>query len=337
MLGTRRLIRQMRQWGSTALGWRAFLTNAVILFVTGAALALTPATVSHPIAQSEAGVLVIGLSFSLIANLLVLHRTFQPLVRLRATMASIDPLAPGVRVDPGRADRDVRSLTDAFNAMLERLEAERRDSASRALRAGTLERRRIARELHDELGQRITGALLLLNQAGRTEGGDPAALGAAREMIRGCLDETRRIAADLRPVALDDLGLISALDALGREIEEHSGLIVERRLPARDDWAALPVEQEHVLYRVAQEALTNAVRHSGAGSVELELERRRDVVRLAVADDGTGIAGDGGEGGGLLGMRERALLVGGELTIDSVAQGGTRVRLQLVAGKEGDA
>jgi two-component system sensor histidine kinase UhpB len=263
------------------------------------------------------------------ANVLLVRHAFEPLERLTAVMRTIHPLVPGTRVRVGGSGRETVALADAFNDMLERLEDERRESARRAVRAQEAERRRLARELHDELGQALTGVLLQIDQAIRTPG--TACLEEARETARHSLEDVRRIARDLRPDTLEELGLASALNALATRLTRQAGVVVERRLdPAVD---RLPGDAEVVIYRVAQEALTNVARHAGATRVTLTLARDpHGAVTLSVDDDGRWLphAGDG-DRRGIIGMRERALLVRGRLHILPSPQGGTRVRLEIPA------
>ena len=303
-----------------SLAWRVFFVNAAVLAGVSAFYVLSPATISRPVAAAELLVLVAAITVTLFVNLLLLDRAFAPLDELRTTMQRVDPLDPGHRIELERADGDVAELAEAFNAMLDRLESERRESARRALKAQEEERVRIARELHDQLGQVLTGAMLLMRQ------GD-GAVDEAREAVRHAIDDVRRIVRDLRPEALDDLGLASALRVLGRGFEHQSGIALHRSVPA--DLPPLLPEQELVIYRVAQEALTNVARHAGAAGAELVVETSDDHVRVTVTDDGDGFGGPAPLHGGIRGMRERALLVGGTLAVASAPGRGTRVRLTV--------
>jgi two-component system, NarL family, sensor histidine kinase UhpB len=243
-------------------------------------------------------------------------------------MHTVDPLAPGTRLQASGAAREVQELADAFNDMLERLENERRESARRAVRAQEAERRRLARELHDELGQSLTGVLLQIDQAIRTP--QAADLEDAREGARRTLDDVRRIARDLRPDLLVELGLRSALNALATRLTRQCGVVVDRDLD--QNLPALGADAEVVLYRVAQEALTNVARHAGATRVTIELAHADGVVTLTVDDDGRGVpAHVGHEARGITGMRERALLVHGRLRVGRAPAKGTRVRLEVPA------
>jgi two-component system, NarL family, sensor histidine kinase UhpB len=311
-----------------SLAWRTFVTNAAILVVVGAGLVLTPLTVSHPVAATEAAILVGGLAVMLLVNLALVRRTFAPLGRLTALMDRVDLLHPGARVDAQGATDDVQALANAFNAMLERLEDERRDSTHRAVVAQEAERLRIGRELHDELGQTLTGVLLQLDQAVRAHPGEPK-LEEARETARTSLELVRRLARDLRPDALDDLGLASALIALCTRYARQTGTEVVHDLPAT--LPTLARELDIVLYRVTQEALTNVARHAAARRATVSLALSGGHPRLEVDDDGKGFPGQGAEGGGVRGMRERAVLIGASLRLGSSPLGGARVTLDLPA------
>jgi two-component system sensor histidine kinase UhpB len=309
--------------------WRVFATNAAVLVLATLVLVLSPLTVSFPIALAELVALTGGLAATLVLNLIVLRRAFRPLGRLTSVMRGIDPLRPGERAVVEAADPEVAELAAAFNEMLGRLELERRESARRALAAQEGERRRVARELHDEVSQALTAVVLQLDRVGRgadaTVGPDVA---EARETVRASLEEVRGIARRLRPEALDDLGLRSALAALTNDVTRRTGIVVERRVAP--DLPTLDPEEELVIYRVAQEALTNVVRHAGTPEAQLQLGVHDGIVELRVCDRGAGFqTNGGGAGGGLLGMRERAVLIGAELEVSSDAGVGTTVRLRL--------
>ena len=308
--------------------WRVFATNAVVLVVATLVLVLSPVTVSFPIALTEAVVVAAGLAFMLGFDLVLLRRAFAPLGRLTAFMRGVDPLRPGERAQLDAADPEVSELTGAFNEMIDRLEGERRDSARRALAAQEAERARIARELHDEVGQALTAVVLQLERAARrTEEPVRGEVEEAREAVRESLEEVREIARRLRPEALDDLGLTSALAALTLEVSRRTGLRVERRI--EPGLPALSSEEELVVYRVAQEGLTNVARHARAQRALITLGAHDGRVSLEVRDDGEGFDVRRTAGTGLRGMRERALLVGADLVVDSSTGKGTAVRLTL--------
>src|SRR4051812_25229368 len=312
---------------SLPLFWRVFAANACGLVLAFAGLVLAPITVSAPVAASELAVLAGGVGAPLGAHLARLRSAFAPLDVLAETMRRQDPLAPGVRAEL-TGDASVVALAQTFNDMLDRLERERRESARQALLAQEAERMRIARELHDEVGQTLTGVILLL------EGLAPQVpeelrepLDEVREAVRQGADEVRTIARRLRPDALDALGLSSALAALAAAFQRQSGVRVERDLMQA---VTVSPEEELVLYRVAQEALTNVARHAGASRVQLELREPAAGVELVVRDDGVGMPEDALDSSqGIRGMRERAMLVGARLTIDSRPGEGTMVKLVI--------
>jgi two-component system sensor histidine kinase UhpB len=264
-------------------------------------------------------------------ELVVLRKVLLPLRRLTDAMTQVDPEHPGLRLtDVDARDTEVAALADAFNAMLDRLEGERRHSARVALAAQEGERLRVARELHDGIGQTLTAVTL---RAERAADGPPGAMSGElvgiADSVRESLEDIRRIARELRPEALDDLGLGNALIALAERLARDSGIRVDRRLDP--ELPRLPEELELVVYRVAQEALTNVVRHAHAAHASLTVEATGARLIVEVRDDGRGIAAAaaGGSSTGIPGMRERALLVGAALTIDAPPGGGTRVRLDV--------
>ena len=225
---------------------------------------------------------------------------------------------------------EVSLLTRSFNAMLDRLEHERRESARRELAAQERERARIARELHDEVGQNLTALAMLLTRL--ADGSDDHMAGrlrAARESTLGTVDDVRRIARQLRPDLLDELGLTAALATLCERMSESTGVRIVRELPG--DLPPMSPEVQTVLYRVAQESLTNVVRHAAAREVRVALSSEDGgEILLSVADDGVGLAGGDAEShGGIRGMRERALLIGGELRLRSADGAGTAVTLSV--------
>jgi two-component system, NarL family, sensor histidine kinase UhpB len=298
---------------------RVFLINATVLTLAAVALVVSPLTVSFPVALTELVVLSTGLAAVLAVNYALLRRAFAPLARLARFMREVDPLRPGSRVPSEDADPEITDLTAAFNEMIERLESERRDSGLRALAAQEGERRRIALELHDEVGQALTAAMLRLEGAEMEE---------AKEGLREALEEVREIARRLRPEALDDLGLSNALRALVASLSRSARLDVTPEIDP--DLPRLSPEQELVVYRVAQEALTNALRHSDAAGVRFSLTAEPGEVVLAVRDDGSGFdPATGSQGSGIRGMRERALLVRARLEVESTPGRGTAVRLRV--------
>jgi two-component system sensor histidine kinase UhpB len=312
----------------TSLFWRIFAGYAALLGLAVAVLVFAPIRVSVPTALSEVAVLLVGFAIALVMYFALLRRALAPLERLTGLMRRIDPLTPGQRIESVAGDEQVVALTHAFNAMLDRVERERRESARRVLAAQEAERRRIARELHDEVGQALTGLVLRSETIARRGPRELRAdLEELREAARRGAEDVRLIARRLRPEALDELGLQSALLALCASVVQQTGIHVERSL----EWdLELTAEEELVIYRVAQESLTNVVRHAHASHVSLLLGRRRAEVLLVVGDDGVGLPPAGPDDStGIRGMRERALLVGADLVVRAAEPCGTEVCLRL--------
>ena len=208
----------------TSLFWRLFGAYAAVLGVAVAALVFAPISVSVPTALREVWVLLVGLALALAVYFALLRRALAPLERLTRLMRRIDPLAPGQRIETDGADRQVVALAEAFNEMLDRLEHERRESARRALAAQESERRRIARELHDEIGQTLTGLVLSSETIARRGPSElRGEIDELREAARRGADDVREIARRLRPEALDELGLQSALFALSDSLVRADG------------------------------------------------------------------------------------------------------------------
>ena len=199
----------------------------------------------------------------------------------------------------------------------------------RVLEAQELERRRLARELHDQTGQELTSVLLGLkaveeakNDAERAE-----ALAGVHEQVLGTLHDVRRIAVELRPKALDDFGLVAALERLRDTFSEQTGMRVDLESQIRD---RLPTDVETALYRIVQEALTNIVKHAQATAVSIVLARKAGTVTAVIEDDGRGFTPGGTRDGlGLLGMGERLALLGGKLKIESSHGAGTTIVAEL--------
>lgn len=313
----------------TPLFRRVAAMNAVVLI--GACvvtiLVLSPAKF-HTFAVSEALVLVAALGLVVVVNLFLLRRALGPLTALTELARRVDLTRPGQRVPVGHYRSEASELATTFNEMLSRLENERRDATRRVLAAQEGERLRIAQELHDEVGQTLTAVLLQLGRSARHA--DPRLAGElleTQETARASLEDVRRISRELRPEALDDLGLSSALVALTERFSQGMGLNVKRDLD--HELPPLSEEAELVIYRVAQEALTNVARHAGTDRAELSLTRNDGRLTLRVLDDGRGIDSQRADGGGLRGMRERAVLVGAQLSVSRRPGRGTEVRLDV--------
>jgi signal transduction histidine kinase len=254
---------------------------------------------------------------------------FVPLLvgdRAIGVIAAHNRLGP----DPRFTDDELR-LAETFAARaavaVDLSDRVARDALRRVVEGQELERRRLARELHDETGQALTSILLGLKQVeeAKTKEEARAATTGLRDQIVHTLQGVRRLAVELRPKALDDFGLVPALERLGEAFGEQTGITVD--VQANLNSVRLPAEIETALYRIVQEALTNVAKHSGASRVSVVVTRREGLVTAVVEDDGKGFGAGGGEGEGLglIGMKERVGLLDGRLAIESTEGAGTTV------------
>lgn len=315
------------------LVYRVASLNAVLLIATVVVtlLVLAPHKLSS-FAADEAIVLAASLALVALLNLLVVSRVVRPIEQLTELARRVDLMRPGVRMPDAAPVSEAGELAMTFNEMLARLEAERRDATGRVLAGQEAERLRISQELHDQIGQELTAVLLGLARVQATVP-EPMReqVAEVQESIRASLEDVRRIALELRPEALDELGLPSALAVLSERFAQRAGLVVDQRVG--DDLPELDPDTELVVYRVAQEALTNVARHSGAEHATLTLARHGGALAVEVADEGRGLPIDCHAGSGMRGMQERVALVGGQLDIGPGPGGrGCVVRLRVRPG-----
>src|SRR4051795_12885766 len=254
---------------------RVVAVNAVLLVVAcgGTLLVVAPERFSFSsIAAEETILVVVVLAAVAILNVALLRHAFTPLERMAALARRFDPRRTGQRVPIDTRESEVTDVARAFNDMLERLEHERRATSRRVLDAQEGERLRVAQDLHDQVGQTLTAALLELEHAaGRLPDGSRSEIEQAQEIVQLGLEDIRRIARELRPEALDDLGLASAVAALTERFARQARIEIELLIDA--DLPQLSREAELVIYRVAQEALTNVARHSQAPRADVQLTR----------------------------------------------------------------
>ena len=284
-------------------------------------------------ALSTVAIIVLAvLAVALAAALVAQRRRFAPLEDLIEEMEKVDLSRPGpvlpASIDGVGETEEVERLELAFLRMMNRLEAERRRAGSAALRAQEEERARVARDLHDEVNQSLTGLLLRLEAVREVAPPELAAeVDETKALANKAMRELLALARQLRPTALDDLGLTAAIAG---QVEQVARPGLEATLETDGDFSDLDDDVQLVVYRVAQEALSNAARHSDADRIDIRLRRSADEVELEVADDGRGFAFAQSERGlGIGGMRERALLIGAELTIESRPDQGTTVHLEV--------
>ena len=275
--------------------------------------------------------LALSITLVLLANITMLRRRFSPLEELVDRLEAIDPARVASFDAPeSGAMEEVDRLATTFRRLLQRIEAERRRSGRLVLRAQEEERKRVARDLHDEVNQALTAILLRL-QALMQDSPSPELtreLVELKRLVNQAMEELLQLARQLRPTALDDHGLAPALEGQVRRFGDQYGIEVRLRTEGRAD--SLGDDQQLVAYRVAQEALANVARHSGAEHVDVEFVAHDGGLELRVRDDGVGFeASRSTTGLGLNGMVERARLVGGELSIASAPGKGTAVTLRV--------
>jgi two-component system sensor histidine kinase UhpB len=283
-------------------------------------------------------ILALAIVLTLCTNLWMLQRRFRPLERLIEQIESIDPSEPSpLQLLRSNPVAEVDRLASSFHGLLERIEEERRRSGQLAMRAQEEERRRLARDLHDEVNQALTAILLRLEALAQETPPERAPeVAELKRLVNQAMDELLNLARQLRPSALDDHGLVPAVETQLKRFSARTG--IEVRLDTRGAPDMLPEVVQTAIYRVAQEALTNVTRHAGATVVELDLEEDSGGAELRVRDDGTGFdpsvvartTSEAANGGlGLVGMAERARLVGGELDVRSAPGGGTTITLRV--------
>ena len=349
-------------WGRVPLFWRLLGVNLVV--VLGGALVGTWLTqrlvVSGTFTPLTHALLVLAaLCLSAGLTMLLLRETFRPIRSLREATKRFNAGDHSARASLAPfTDPDVAALVLEVNALWDRLEAdaatirEKTDQterlAAQVIMAQEEERRRVARELHDEAGQALTALIIGLERGLASMPEVYAAdlpiqprqlISNLRDLAAQTLDEVRKLALELRPSVLDDLGLVAALRQYVRSTEERSGVTAQLTLVGWDAAEArLPPEVETALFRIAQEALTNIIRHAQASVVQVRLRREPAAVSLEVRDDGVGlkaapppttITSEAGEHLGMFGMRERARLLRGEFHVRPVSPRGTLVQVTI--------
>jgi two-component system sensor histidine kinase UhpB len=268
---------------------------------------------------------------ALLLNILMLQRRFSPLEELIRDIEAIDPANPVDFEAPEEPVEEVERLAAAFRKLLERIEAERRRAGRLQLRAQEEERKRVARDLHDEVNQALTAILLRLEAL--TQIAPPRLrdeLAETKGLANRAMEELLQLARQLRPTALDDHGFVPAIEDQLRRFKAQHGIATS--LTTRGELDDLGSDQQLVLYRVTQEALNNVARHAHADSVSVEIDRQDGTISLAIVDDGEGFEPATEERGlGLDGMAERARLVNGDFRVEARPGRGTTLRLRVPA------
>lgn len=329
---------------SIPLFYKVLTANvAIVMFGAIAGTYVTATTFRDAEAPSRVELILmfvaIGVVLSVAVNYLVLRAAFQPLDSLERMADSVRDGDLSARANPlPLSDPQLARLVDTFNGTLDELErgqARLRELTTQVIEAQEAERQRIARELHDDTAQILFAQLLRVSAL---KSSPHEAVRQTAENLETltveAIEGVRRLALELRPPALDDLGVREALGDLAQRFSENTGMHVELDVTGSRD--RLAPEAELVLYRVAQEAMTNVVKHARATEARITLARWPDRVDLTVDDNGTGFdpsidrPRDGrGLGLGLFGMEERVVLVGGSLAIRTLVPSGTRVAVSL--------
>jgi two-component system, NarL family, sensor histidine kinase UhpB len=315
-----------------ALLTQVLAVNALLITATVFAASVAASLHAEPfIERKRFLVLVAALMAMVLLNGWLLRRRFAPLDEL---ITAMEGLAFGGRDTRERIPtanvQEVVRLHQAFDRMLERLEAERSRTATAVLQAQEGERARLARDLHDEANQALTGVLLRLEAT--AQHAPPQLRDELREtqaVATRAMGELVHLARELRPIALDDLGLGAALRTQIADFGRRAGIETTLALP-QAGLEDLDSDEQLVVYRVVQEGLSNVAQHAGARNVRVDVERRGEGTVVRVADDGEGFtSGEQPHGLGLTGMRERAVLAGGRLDVSSSPGAGTTIELRL--------
>lgn len=342
---TRRLPAAVRWALRVPLFYKILLANAALVLV--GTIVGSMVTADYVRRNPDASLLdlvglmaVGGIVATVLVNAIILRLALHPLDALERTAARVQrgDLDARVPLSPV-ADRELDRLTRTFNGMLDSATRNRerlRQVAATALNAAEEERKRIARELHDETAQLLAALLIRIRLVRKAD--DAAALDTLLEDMRreigGALEGVRRFARGLRPPALDELGLIPAIESHVRSIRAITE--IDLSLQAEGDAGGLPLEAELAVYRIVQEALSNVVRHSGATRAAVRVVREPDRLVVTVEDDGHGFdvprVRAAGRGLGLFGMGERAAYLGGRVDVQSAPGTGTRVRAEIPLG-----
>ncbi len=281
---------------------------------------------------------LVGVILSAAVNYAVLKTAFKPLSGLQQVASAVQAGKLEARAEPSPlADPQLEQLASTFNTMLDTLEERNRQLgriAGQVIGAQEEERKRIARELHDQTAQALTTLLIrlkLLEKAGSVEKVQEE-LGQLRALVSSTMQDVRELSRSLRPILLDDLGLVPALESYLNSLGERTGEEIRFRVEGFEKVGRLPPLLELICYRVVQEAVTNALKYANAQSVRVSLVQTQRELLARVEDNGQGfnlLNQAGNSGLGLLGMRERAQLAGGKLQINSTPGEGTEIILKI--------
>jgi len=319
--------------------YKVLIANSLIIFIgaTGGTWLATHLNTS-PYATPTSLVVFITLGWlvSVVLNFVVLQIAFRPLMHLGRVMRQVQAGESSLRAPLTGVDSQADQLARTFNMVLDALDEASRLRASQIINAQEQERQRIARELHDETSQVLTSlfiSLSVLEESVETQEARER-IADTRALAHSTLRAVRNLSIDLRPSALDDLGLLPALRWYMKEYQKKCSIVVDFQSTGFKQ--RLPAEMETALYRIVQECLTNTAKHANARKVSITLKEDWERVYATIVDDGQGFDYEAllktpnqERGLGLAGMHERAVLLDGELTIHSVAGYGTTIEVSI--------
>jgi two-component system sensor histidine kinase UhpB len=337
ILSSNRLLKPLL---SIPMFYRILIANSLIIFVgaTGGTWLASQITTSSVYPTILVIFVAVGWLVSVALNFVLLQIAFRPLMALGKVMSRVEAGERSLRAPLTGFDREADQLAQTFNTMLEAIDDANRQRATQIINAMEEERKRIARELHDETSQVLTSLLIslaILEESVTT----PQArdrIAETRTLAHRTLRAIRNLSIDLRPSALDDLGLLPALRWYIKEYQQKFSIAVDFQATGFKE--RLPAETETALYRIVQESLTNIAKHAHAHHIDIILHEATDAVRATIRDDGIGfdptllqkVPGSGHERGwGVVGMYERAHLLDGKLTIESHPGKGTTVQAYI--------
>lgn len=352
------LARLVQRLYKLSLFYKVLIANSALVVL--GALAGTAITLRVAALRSagEAGVyvpltvtfIVAGLALSVLLNALVLRAALDPLNRLQDVVRRVGEGDLSVRAQPTPlADVEIARIADTLNVMLDNVqsyESQVRNLSGALIRAQEDERQRIARDLHDDTGQVLTLLLIRLKLLESQPGAEVVRpqIEELRGLIANAIDQVRRLALNLRPPTIDQLGLFPALRSLVATFTESTGLHVSLQLPREP--ISLSRERTLAVYRIVQEALTNTAKHAAAQRINVSVWCEDGWLVATIRDDGRGYTPEtfigrhrqpiGGAGVGLFGMEERARLTGGMLALQSAPGRGASVTLRVPLDTEPD-
>ncbi|MBV8695308.1 MAG: sensor histidine kinase [Chloroflexi bacterium] len=330
--------RLLRPFLGLPVFYKVLIANSLVIFVgaSGGTWLASQLRISPNTSILLVAFVIVGWLVSVALNFVVLQIAFRPLMDLGKVMSRVQVGERSLRAPLTGFDAQADQLAQTFNTMLEAIDESNRLRANQIINAQEQERKRIARELHDETSQVLTSLLISLAVLEESISTQVARdrIAETRRLAHQTLRAIRNLSIDLRPSALDDLGLLPALRWYVKEYQQKFPIEVDFQAPGFKE--RLPAEMETALYRIVQESLTNIARHAQAHKVSIVLKEDADAVYATITDDGHGFNAEKLQktprqerGLGLVGMYERAHLLDGTLTIVSHIGHGTQIEVRI--------